>query len=144
MRHLIIIIAVILTYCAPNNSEGVQWFVDQSKISTIFVLFLYLCQYIKYQSHLNYIISIEILSTITNLIACGQYAMAHKTAFIYFHYEHIMSAMFLAELAIIMGVVIRDVGNYFKHSSIHLTIWNSATVFFSGLFINKAHLCKNP
>ena len=144
MRHLILIIAIILTYFVPNNSQGVEWFVDQSKISTAFVLFLYFCQYIKYQSHLNLIILIEILSTIVNFICAALYAMSLKTAFIYVHYETIMTLMFIAELAIIIGAVIRDVGVHTLRDILHLPNWHTVTRLTSNLFIRERKICKTP
>ncbi len=145
MRHLVILLAIITTYSLPNNDyQGSLWFAAQALPSTILITFLYFWQSFKQENYIDYLIIIETLSTSITLIACIQYGLSLKTASIYSHYEHIISAMYIAELAIIIGAVIRDVGIYTNNSILHLTLRNYVAAFRSAIFIGKTPLCKNP
>lgn len=143
--NLVVIYFAIAAYGsgANNHAQGVEWFVNQCIPSTTFVLVLYLIQQYNYKSHLNAIIAIEILSTITNLIACAQYAMAHKTAFIYANYENIMLSMFLAELAIIGFMVIHD-GYSKRHHILRLFANDSRSPNPSNLYAREMPTCTIP
>lgn len=103
MRQLFILFAIVFVYFMPDRAlvtYGSAWFAYHC-LCSLGLTCLISGDKSKY---IDLIILIEILATITNLIACAQQGLSLNTASILTQYPDIMTTLFIAEIAI-MGVV---------------------------------------
>jgi len=139
MRQLFILFGIVFVYFMPDialQTYGSPWFAYHCLCS---LGLTYLISFDK-SKYIDLIIFIEILATIFNLIACLEQGLSLKTASILTNYPDIMTALFVAELAI-MGVVMLNDG---IRKSIHIVRllnsdnWRAIT---SGLHARGENLC---
>ncbi len=143
MRNLVILSAIILTYLLPtNDNTESMWFAFQTIPSTFLIAFLFIWQYLRPNKLTEFVILLEISATFITLTACLQYALSLKTASIYSQYENIMTAIFIIELAVVMGVILRDVGITAKHNIRYFCYNHFNQSIISNICFSETALCK--
>lgn len=138
-----ILMATVTLYYLPLwvfRPEGVAYFLYLTTCSTVYVLFLdtYKDRYVEE------LMAVEIVSIAVNLVAALLYLASSKTAYIYTERPAIMTACFIAELAII-GARILYVGDVAAY------LYNLRHAHFDAFALNRnnmstrqGNLCTTP
>ena len=144
MRHLFILFAIVFVYFMPDitlQTYGSPWFAYHAIWSYCLVKLISADK----SRYIGLIIPIEIIATTITLIACIQDGMSLKTASILTSYSHIMTLLFLAEVAI-MGVVMLNVGSSMGSSSVckfdSISDSDRTNYFGSNLHLCEMAICK--
>lgn len=140
MRQLFILFAIVFVYFMPDHAlmtYGSAWFAYHALWSYGLVKLISADK----SKYIGFIIPIEIIATTITLIACLQYGLALNTASILTSYPAIMTALFIAELAI-MGVVMRNVGASSAHKFYSVDDSNRNNFMRSNLHFCEMAICK--